>query len=954
MLDLKQINVLAELERLKIKYEWASDTEVKILCPFHADSSPSCFVNTQEHIFACNVAGCTANGNILKLLARILNVTQADLLLELTQRYTLDISKVVNPEVVERYHEQIWKARPLLIELYKRGITDAIIRRRRFGEHNGRITIPRENFNGLWTNIRKYLPGAPGPQKMKNLPGRGKAELYPVDQLKFPKLMLCGGECKALVAAEQLNQHGIGCVTVTAGEGIWLEEFNSSFVGKPCYVCMDIDEAGVIAAEQHCARLYRIAESVSNVVLPLDKDKYPKGDINDFCATENGLLLPLIDAAIPYAPKIRQFVDENETPEELTLCAAMHADKTAKRVRVKATVSVVDISSYTIPKRIIVKCSRKETYCPLCTVFGGVDEHRILRESAPLIEMVGAHKSVQQEAIKSAIGIPKSCEVCELVPIEFYNIEDTRISPQIEITNRATDRVMQSAYVISEQHKSIELNASYHFTGRMYPHPKTQQSVLLISQCEPAQDSLSTYECTDLGKLQLFRPKEFTVEATHDKLQDLYLDLETNVTRIWQRRDLHLLVDLAYHSPMVIDFDRPNTKGCVEVLIMGDTAQGKSAVTCGTDGNGGLMHHYSLGVKVDAKNASVAGLLGGCQQMGGRWLSTWGAIPSNDKRLVIIEELKGMKPEVLAALTDMRSSQVASISKIDRRQTQARVRLIMNSNTESGRMLSAYNFGIESIRELIRGLEDIRRFDAAYLCSKDDVDNDVINRFDVDRPSVEHLHTSELCRSLILWAWTRTQEQVIFSDECKRAIRYHASRLCKIFSDEVPLIDRGTTAIKIARLAASLAARQFSASDDNGSIIVRVCHAEYIAALLERIYSADSFGYLGMSKALQVTQTITETDKESLVKFINETPFPKDYIEHLLHTSRIERVDIQDWCACGMVESGNMLSLLVRKHAMQREGRAYRKTPEFIELLKMMLEKNLFIVRPDFVQERRF
>ena len=72
-----------------------------------------------------------------------------------------------------------------------------------------------------------------------------------------------------------------------------------------------------------------------------------------------------------------------------------------------------------------------------------------------------------------------------------------------------------------------------------------------------------------------------------------------------------------------------------------------------------LMDHYKLGARHECKNATSAGLLGGLQQLGSRWFVSWGIIPMHDKRLVVLEEIKGTPIEVLAKLTDMRSSGIA-------------------------------------------------------------------------------------------------------------------------------------------------------------------------------------------------------------------------------------------------------------------------------------------------------
>jgi hypothetical protein len=338
--------------------------------------------------------------------------------------------------------------------------------------------------------------------------------------------------------------------------------------------------------------------------------------------------------------------------------------------------------------------------------------------------------------------------------------------------------------------------------------------------------------------------------------------------------------------------------------------------------------------------------------MGTRWFVTWGVIPTHDKRLVVLEELKGTTPEVIGKLTDMRSSGVAEIPKIEKRRTHARTRLIAISNPRSDQPLSSYNFGVEAIRELIGGLEDIRRFDAALLVSSLELDAKTLNRLQRNRPDVSHRYTADLCRRCILWAWTREPTQVTFTDTAFAATLDEATRLCTLFSESIPLVDRGSMRFKLARLAASLACRTFSCEqDDPQTTIVRDCHVAYISQMLERVYSSTVFGYRDYSNAVQSTNVLL--DDKAIRARILQTPFPADFIEQVLNTNEIELRDICDWCGWEKGDGLVLLSFLVRKHALRRERNGYRKAPPFIELLKSLQGSTDLKAaeRPNFVEE---
>lgn len=938
-----KINVLAELERCGQVYRWKSEDEVSVLCPFHNDHSPTCSISVSKCVFKCQAAGCGHSGDFITYLARLLKAPRQVILADLGKRYVLDDSKIIDPAVVERAHASLPAAGVLLRALYDRGVTDRLIDKYRLGEAEGRITIPIKSDAGYFVNVRKYLPGAPGKDKMRNTKGYSKIRLYPIEQLRFDSVVVCGGEIKAIVAAEQLNMAGIGAITATGGEGNWDPSFTAALSNKKVWVCYDVDEEGQKAANALASQLTRTATWVGNVLLPLDIDKYPHGDINDFIGQEQGVLKPLLDKCEEWIP-IQRILIEDTVPIDVTLTQAIHASQTAKRISLPAVVSAMDVSPYIIPSAVCVKCDRAQKECVVCNVFSDQESqvYPIHPESPTLLEMVNSTRSIQRDALIRSLGIPPTCKSVEFETREFFNIEEVRISPQLEITSRSADRVMQPAFCIG---KGLELNETYKLTGRMYPHPKTQQSTLLISGYEPTKDALSTYQPDRLEDLRLFRPDRWTIDALEQKLASIYRDFEFNVTRIFQRPDLHLIVDLAYHSPLLLPFDGKVIKGWVEVLVVGDSAQGKSETAMN------MMKHYGLGEKVECKNATVAGLLGGLQQMGSRWFVTWGVIPTHDRRLVLLEELKGTSVEVIAKLTDMRSSGMAEIPKIEKRRTHARTRLIALSNPRGEFAMASHNFGIEAVRELIGGLEDIRRFDMIGITATADIDSVEINKLQMAREQVPHTYTSELCRKLILWTWTRLETQVQFEADTVEFIMTEATKLCEEFSDALPIIDRGSTRHKLARLTASLAARSFSTYGTSmEGVLVRRCHAEFVVAMLRRLYNSATYGYADFTAAMRLTAELV--DEKDVKHRLNETPYPRDFIKQSLHAPQMDLTDIQDWCAWDRLEANDLLSFLVRKHALVRDGRAYRKTPPYIQLLKGMLSNGSIVDRPAHVKEK--
>ena len=948
---LDNISVIAEMERCGISYRFVGDDELQCACPFHDDDTPSCSVSVSKRVYACHAAGCgNAKGDFITFLAGALKTTRKLIVADLEKRYGAAGAKYISPVYVERCHAAIWEAKPMLRELRERGLSDESIRRWRLGYAGGRITIPIADENGNYVNVRKYLPGAPGSEKMRNTSGCGRIRLYPINQLSYQQIVLCGGEIKALSVAERLNDHKIGAITTTGGEGKWSPAFNAAVRGKKLWIMMDIDAAGRQAAERLCQLLRGIAAWVGRVDLPLDPGKYPTGDINDWLGKEHHTaeeLASLLASTPEWSPvEKEEGVDE---PTSVVLSQITNAEWTGKRISTTAVISAADISPYVIPAVTRCHCDKNQDFCGSCPVYaresdekGGVTL-RIHPESIGILEMVGAPKKSQRQAMMSALRMPP-CKTVTFAPVEWQNVEDVRLSPKLEITSEVEDRTMLPAMCVGGR---VESNVSYQLIGRMYPHPQTQQSILVVSQAHPIENSVKTYRPSreDLESLCVFKPKHWSVDAIDQKLAEVYDDLSANVTRIYKRQELHIAVDLAYHSPLVMRFDGKLIKGWVEILIIGDTAQGKSEVTTQ------MKAHYGLGERVDCKNATVAGLLGGLQQIGNRWFVTWGVIPTHDSRLVILDELKGASTEVLSKLTDMRSTGVAEIPKIEKRRTHARTRLIAASNPRNDLSMRSFNYGVESVKHLIGGPEDVRRFDAVFIVTSADVPATELNALQSHRPTVTHVFTAELCRKLVLWAWSRSPDNVTFEDVAVERVLKSASAMCEEYSDVIPIVDAGSMRYKIARLSASIACRTFSADESGMSVIVRPGHVEWVVKTLRSHYSSSSFGYLDFSKSIAESSKMSDVD--AVRTAVLRTPWPKDFAKHMLYAGEIELRDICDWCGWERSDGIELLSTLVRKRALIRDGRAYRKSPEFIALLKKVIDSDVMhlLDRPKHVED---
>lgn len=947
-IDLSVVNNLAELERLGWDWSAVGEDEIRVSCPVpsHEDETPSVNFNTQKGLWQCHAAGCRAKGDIASFIAHVLRQERGLIIEDLKSRYAIERVKSINPETVEKFHKNIKEAGPLLAELTKRGLTKADIRRGRLGFWKGRITIPIYDASGAIINVRRYLPGAPGDKKMQNTPGYGRAAIYQIDQLsRFDSVWICGGELKALVAARILNPLGVGAISVSAGEGSWDLRWNPLLKDKTVFICMDVDGPGKTAAKTLARFVHRAAAETYMISLPLDTTKYPKGDINDWVGAEKAGpddFTQVMEDAEEFTPSTEiERTIQIADPVDVDLAEALEATHVKRRLRYNAMIVGFQESPFLAPKTVRVNCDKSQPNCAICPVFTQMSddtdegvEVSIPPYSEALLSMVDTPSKTLRTAMMAALGIP-ACKVARFDVRRHYVVRDVRLrKPQVFNTSHAADgaHIQASAYLVDFTPQS---NIAYRLRGVTYPHPRTQAAVLLVDEAEQIEDNLSSFKPTPelVSKIaKVFRPTEWTVEAIEAKLTEIYEDLSYNVHGIFGRERMQTILDLTWYSILYIPFEGRNIKGWVNTVVLGDSAQGK------TEMSSRLLDHYGCGERVECKNASAAGLIGGLQQVATKWFVSWGVIPLNDRGLVLLEEVKGLSEEELGRMTDMRSSGIAELPKIQHGRANARTRLVFISNPRDGQPISRQDYGIYSIARLFGGMEDVRRFDVGYLAAAEHLSADITSVLHSERPKVEHRATADVCRASILMAWTRSASEVEFEADAVQAIYQEATRLARRFSEAIPLVEYGSMRQKIARLSAALAAKTAS-YDQDATLIVREPHVQTVSRLIDSIYSDPIFGYLQFT---EMTDRVARIPSPADVRtFILNTKYPLGFVQGLMTTSSVTLDDMMNFLCVDREVALDAMSYLVRMNCLRRRDRIYKKSAAFIQLLRELSAESL-------------
>lgn len=972
--------------------------KVRFPCPYHdgeGDNLEMRLVADEKYAageHTCYVCGTTGteggtgtkpkHADFAKFYAQMTGVNRSQALAELEKMY--GGGEELQPEVdrlaVGEWHQQLMTNETAADKLLTmKGITRDTIARRELGyqPETKRYTIPVADSHGRVINVRRYLldrpPGGDPKHKMINIAGHGGLALYPMDNMtratkEFERselrtnarelvsaadpqdepVVLTEGEVKALL----LEQYGFRAVSCTGGANSWNNLLTAQFKDRTVYVCYDIDAPGKRAAKRIAGMLRKTAKWVGVMELPLDVSKKQK-DITDYFVTSNYSAQDFANLMLEtkeYVPRGRKSIDEDDDapPQQVSLRNSVKAQYSGKKIETEFVVATKDTSPFIIPRRIMVNCGRDAgDICEACAVgtrgaIEGLDDGEFeLAEADPAtLRLLNVRHEHQEKVLREIHGIMR-CNKAVIEPVETENIEFMKMVPSIDVSNpeRAEEDCSRMGYRVGF---GIEPNVTYKGEGYVMPDPQSQTAVLMFTGVVPAVDSLAEFNDTvgveDLEDLRVFQPKHpDDTESVFEKLEELYADLSMNVTGIYDRDDMHLFMDLCWHSVLylpghVFNKHEPE-RGWCDMLVIGDTRQGK------TETAQRLRSHYGLGAWAPAKICTRAGLIGNAQQVGNRWHIGWGIVPNNDRQLVVIEEAKGMEKEVVRQLTDLRSSGKATIIMVESSSAHARTRLLWLSNPRSDRSLNTYPFGVEAVKELVGAQEDISRYTAVMCVASGEVDEEVLSGNPGDRKPPEHWATTTRCRRLILWAWTRRSEDIIFTPGAQARIRELVKGHAEKYSQSIPLVEPADHRFKIGRLAAALAARLFSTDESLRKLVVHEAHVQFIGEQLEAWFDNPHFGYDQWSA---IERGATEVKHEERVRaaIMHASEDWPAACTAMLSLGEINNMDLEDLFGLDRSDARTLMSTLTQCHCLRRRKQARYRTPSFNSLLKTMIREH--------------
>lgn len=908
--------------------------ENTVLCPFHSENTPSMQINTLQKIYHC--FGCGAHGNENDFIEQYFGINKNQVLTFKDLLFKSD--SLEDYENFSRTDLE-YKNNYTYLELIKLGISPEILEELKVGCE----TCSEVDENGIpqiSTNLTSHRLVFPIIVRDRVLDYRA----YTTDKSINPKTLSKSGVVSGLVLPYHLWIDDMRPTIVCEGEkdmaiarnagfnAISLGGCNNlpdvmldNFKNRTVYIVYDNDNPGKQGALKLANMLYSVTKFVYIANIG-DYVKNDKEDITDFFVKYKYTPMDfenMLSKAIIFDNDAQEKYISSSYPEvSLNEASTTYLGKIVRsNVQVMATYE----DQYSVPG---YASFTKETV-------GGKEDRNVRHKGDT------AYWSLQKSNFEDILVLTDNNLKKQQINENLKQIIGWGNEDYVKVTVSSSKTIFKACVadctesIIAKDVKrteftcytdtKLEAGKNYQIIYKVVPHPyKGQQQVLIVLEVKESGDVVTSFEVTpdiikDLQEFQKYKFKELAEK------QKAYIKFNVD-TRLLE------FIDLWYHTPKEFNFGyMKNIRGYLDGLIVTESRVGKSSTAQA------LSKIYGLGqiASLAGSAATPAGLIGGTVRAGTSSQIRPGLIPRQHNKAIIFEELAKAKYSLIPELTDIRSSGLVRINRSNGDLTlPASVRILFLTNPkleddDISRPIIAYPNGVDIVKPLIGGVEDIARFDFIYILG------DTPNEIDpLWNPPTGF--TEKQLQSRIRWIWSRECDQIKMSPEIEMYIVNKSKELNAKYSCSVKIFSTETWK-KVSRLAIAIAGYMVSTDFNYQNIIVLQKHVDIAIALLESIYNNSIFKLKEFVEQERKQLDCTLGD----VKFVKEmlTRFPT-MVKYLETNSNISKNNLLTVSGLDLATFNMALQNLSKESLVQLSRNNVYPTPKFLIAIKKIKDLN--------------
>ena len=884
-----------------LNYERQTEDQLYACCPFHAEKTPSFTVNVETGEWYCH-AGC-GGGAEKEFVAKYFDVSTD--VAKYAVSYYEQHGRMPFPtdEQIDNWHQNLCNMPREIEAMSAYGWTKETIDALKIGFCDDRIMIPIKSRRGYWVNARRYLPvhrrnSDSHNAKCMNIRKLGQKRYYPYEAFDEDLVYVVEGEKDCISARSQ----GFNAVTSTGGSAIPTDEI-LLFKNKDVVLMLDTDSVGKRNVKNYVALLKGVARSIKIVELPVK-------DFADYYFEYQNAYIDQYTRDYMEVQRAEEAIEAVDT----TLVRSEFTENLNTWMRLnKMSVVGVEPKIYTIPTKLKVVCKNASCSkpCPLSFSSNPDTAQYVDVDPRQMLQFIDSSDSAQDTLLRKLYG----CRSVVAEPVDYINCQKVIFQESASFIDGLEESSFESRYGIY-MYTDFRLNATlkYNFEACRVTDPRSQQNYYIIRS---AENLAMLRPVVNEASFEKFRKVAQRCNNMTELIEAHYKEWLPALA-IEGRPDLFGALILTYCSVTEIPWQAGIIKGWLDTMVIGDTRTGKSQMAQR------LVKTLGMGGYINGENARRTGVIGGVQRFGDSWVITWGAIPMNDRGLLIIDEASGLEIDDIKDLSSTRSSGAVTLNKIVKGEARARTRLIWLSNPRSGRNLADFYWkGYGAFQEFIPVAEDQARFDLVLTAAREDID--VLDGVDSEvQPKIEPWV------DLFNTAWSMPAESIVFPRDFKTLVRETARSINSDYGGG-PLVVGVAVHEKLLRLTCATAI--LCGDIYEGKLLISEKHLRWADEFLRITLEKESLAYAAYIREFKRAQS----KKSENIQFIRGLLAVHPALRVLLSSSSFKGFQFQEILGIDRSDSAKIMSDLITRGLLRPiSGATYVPDKLLMEIAKQM------------------